>query len=46
MLVEVILLEQNAEWAIQRTRYMTLEIIAPLKRKRAGTDTLDSPVIA
>jgi hypothetical protein len=23
-------LEQNDEWAVQRTRYMTLETIAPL----------------
>jgi len=25
-----ILLEQNDEWAVQRSRYMTLETIAPL----------------
>jgi len=25
-----LLLEQNDEWAVQRTRYMTLETIAPL----------------
>ena len=29
-LVSAILLEQNDEWAVQRTRYMTLETIAPL----------------
>ena len=29
-LVGAILLEQNDEWAVQRTRYMTLETIAPL----------------
>jgi len=29
-LVGAILLEQNDEWAVQRVRYMTLEIIAPL----------------
>jgi len=25
----IILLEQNDEWAVQRARYITLEIIAP-----------------
>jgi len=30
-LVGAILLEQNDEWAVQRTRYMTLETIAPLR---------------
>jgi putative transposase len=29
-LVGALLLEQNDEWAVQRTRYMTLETIAPL----------------
>ena len=29
-LVGAILLEQNDEWAVQRGRYMTLELIAPL----------------
>ena len=28
-LVGAILLEQNAEWAVQRARYLTLETIAP-----------------
>jgi len=26
-----ILLEQNDEWAVQRSRYMTLETIAPIQ---------------
>ena len=29
-LVGAILLEQNDEWAVQRSRYMTLETIAPV----------------
>ena len=29
-LVGAILMEQNDEWAVQRTRYMTLETIAPI----------------
>jgi transposase-like protein len=29
-LVGAILLEQNDEWAVQRSRYMTLETIAPM----------------
>jgi len=29
-LVGAILLEQNDEWAVQRSRYMTLETIAPI----------------
>jgi putative transposase len=28
--IGALLLEQNDEWAVQRTRYMTLETIAPL----------------
>ena len=35
-LVGAILLEQNDEWAVQRSRYMTLETIAPIQ---------DDPVI-
>jgi putative transposase len=27
---QVILLEQNDEWAVQRARYMSLETIAPI----------------
>jgi putative transposase len=34
-LVGAILLEQNDEWAVQRARYMTLEIIAPMRDDRA-----------
>ena len=30
-LVGAILLEQNDEWAVQRSRYMTLETIAPIQ---------------
>jgi putative transposase len=29
-LIGALLLERNDEWAVQRTRYMTLETIAPL----------------
>ena len=29
-LIGAILLEQNDEWAVQRSRYMTLESIAPI----------------
>jgi hypothetical protein len=29
-LIGAILLEQNDEWAVQRSRYMTLETMAPL----------------
>ncbi len=29
-LIGAILLEQNDEWSVQRSRYMTLETIAPL----------------
>jgi transposase-like protein len=29
-LIGVILLEQNDDWAVQRSRYMTLETMAPL----------------
>ena len=41
-LVGAILLEQNDEWAVQRSRYMTLESIAPI-----GDDPIDSlPTLA
>ena len=41
-LVGALLLEQSDEWAVQRTRYMTLETIAPL-----GDDpTVSLPVLA
>jgi hypothetical protein len=30
-LVGAILFEQNDEWAVQRSRYMTLETMAPLR---------------
>lgn len=42
-LIGAILLEQNDEWAVQRSRYMTLESVAPL-----GDDPLNSlaPVAA
>jgi putative transposase len=35
-LVGAILMEQNDEWAVQRTRYMTLETIAPI---------IDNPIV-
>ena len=34
-LVGAILLEQNDEWTVQRSRYMTLETIAPLSHDPA-----------
>jgi len=41
-LVGALLLEQSDEWAVQRTRYMTLETIAPL-----GDDpTVSLPTLA
>lgn len=36
-LVGAILLEQNDEWTVQRSRYMTLETIAPMS---------DNPIVA
>ena len=41
-LVGAILLEQSDEWAVQRTRYMTLETIAPL----GETADVSLPVLA
>jgi len=41
-LVGAILLEQNDEWAVQRSRYMTLETIAPLSDDNA----VSLPVLA
>ena len=41
-LVGALLLEQNDEWAVQRTRYMTLETIAPLSENAA----VSLPVLA
>ena len=41
-LVGAVLLEQNDEWAVQRARYMTLEIIAPL----SDDPTVRLPAIA
>jgi putative transposase len=40
--VGAILLEQNDEWAVQRSRYMTLETIAPL----SDDPTISLPVVA
>jgi putative transposase len=36
-LVGALLLEQSDEWAVQRTRYMTLETIAPLSESNSGS---------
>ena len=41
-LVGALLLEQSDEWAVQRTRYMTLETIAPL----GESGTVSLPVLA
>jgi putative transposase len=41
-LVGALLLEQNDEWAVQRTRYMTLETIAPL----SDSASVSLPVLA
>ncbi len=40
-LVGAILLEQNDEWAVQRSRYMTLESIAPI----SDSDTVSLPTL-
>ena len=40
-LVGAILLEQNDEWAVQRSRYMTLETIAPI----GDDDTVSLPTL-
>ncbi len=40
-LVGAILLEQNDEWAVQRSRYMTLESIAPI----GDSDTVSLPTL-
>ena len=40
-LVGAILLEQNDEWAVQRSRYMTLESIAPI----GDCDTVSLPTL-
>ena len=40
-LVGAILLEQNDEWAVQRSRYMTLESIAPI----GDNDTVSLPTL-
>ena len=48
-LVGALLLEQSDEWAVQRTRYMTLETIAPLgdecQRQPAGPGRLTKPAL-
>jgi len=41
LLVGAILLEQNDEWAVQRSRYMTLETMAPL----SDDPTISLPVV-
>ena len=40
-LVGAVLLEQNDEWAVQRSRYMTLESIAPI----GDSDTVSLPTL-